>query len=344
MQPTEHTSLLPTNEHPSPHSPRSKRNAVVRCLAHTTLAHAVLCFVLLGAIVVPIVYITLHGMSTEECNALQYLQTWHPTPNMTLPIYSTHSLDNTNSEITDVVVLQHGNLRNGGEVFCAGLKSLTASFLMPRALPRTTLLLATQFYIEGDTCYENGVARKMNASVTCGLPLFTSEGWKDGLSATNMALFSYDVFDLLYNRFSNEKYFPSVNSVTYFGFSAGGQVILRHAIYPHYATVMTKAPAPPTPHYIISDPSTYLYFTAERPIPSGAAFGVPNVTWLPAQWSVDAGNTSATWINSWSHCEKYNHWRFGLENMSGYYAYHSNRTIGSLQRSIRGLSNGRTLF
>jgi hypothetical protein len=67
-----------------------------------------------------------------------------------------------------------------------------------------------------------------------------------------------------------------------FGFSAGAQVVLRHAIFPHY----TISPPSLAVDYIISDPSTYLYFTEERVFSLNGIPSVPNRSWVPSAWAV----------------------------------------------------------
>ena len=97
--------------------------------------------------------------------------------------------------------------------------------------------------------------------------------------------------------------------------------------------------------FVVSDPSTYLYFTRERPYKTLTPTGALEVTFkvpLPSPLSrpspsprtplspqvPDPSWTSHwPWIGGWAVdcastycCAEYNEWRFGLDNLSGYYA------------------------
>lgn len=165
------------------------------------------------------------------------------------------------------------------------------------------------------------------ATVTCNHPIWSSEGWKDGhFSISNHTctpssnefsgilssnafneVYSYDVFNIIIRRLSNKLYFPSLNNITLFGFSAGAQTVLRYSILPNIEDKTSIK-------YIVSDPSTYLYFNNLRPIPDTTfEFAVPNIDWL-GKWN---------WISGWSNnCTSYNSWRYGLEHLKGYYEHH----------------------
>jgi len=79
--------------------------------------------------------------------------------------------------------------------------------------------------------------------------------------------------------------------------------------------------------YVISDPSTYLYFNNLRPIPgdnTNYEFSEPNINWID-KWH---------WITNWdSNCSSYNSWRYGLDHLRGYYEHHL-RTEEDLNKVI----------
>ena len=134
--------------------------------------------------------------------------------------------------------------------------------------------------------------------------------------------------------------------------------MLRYSVLPQYEPLINNDVHV---RYVISDPSTYLYFDKKRPKPqldnqeyspttvsdsSGIHnevssinsntpisdinirnqftidlnydFGIPNASWIPDSWRFDVNGTS--WISGWNQqCENYNKWRYGLENLQGYY-------------------------
>jgi len=204
--------------------------------------------------------------------------------------------------------------------------------------------------------------------VTCNQPVWSNDGWKDGhlslYNHTNSAnffmsnqdsfrsnslfmnepplsrmngfdtpipvnthrqIYSYDVFNMLIKRLGNPVYFPNLQNITLFGFSAGAQTLLRFAMMPLYEPL---GKPDVTVSYVISDPSTFLYFDAARPrsqpffeAETGKTaydFGVPDESWILDSWKVDASGNP--WITNWeTQCSGYNHWRYGMESLVGYY-------------------------
>src|SRR5262249_56900341 len=58
--------------------------------------------------------------------------------------------------------------------------------------------------------------------------------------------------------------FPRLETVILAGFSAGGQVVQRYAVVGHGETALDAAGI--RVRYVVSDPSSYLYFSAGRPV------------------------------------------------------------------------------
>jgi predicted alpha/beta-fold hydrolase len=62
------------------------------------------------------------------------------------------------------------------------------------------------------------------------------------------------------NRIGDVKYFPHVQKITLFGFSAGAQMLHRYVVMPKLNLNNDLVSI----NFVISDPSTFLYFTNER--------------------------------------------------------------------------------
>lgn len=214
------------------------------------------------------------------------------TEMVSLPIYSSHDLDTINKAIKKVIIIQHGNLRNANAYFCGIIDSLKQINNEEVNLSEY-LIIAPQFLVDDDVCWDSVTGQrltvKVSSGITCGHPIYTSEGWKDGLSAQYASLtsatpvYSYDVFNLLINRVADGVTFPSVNDVVLVGFSAGAQTILRYSFLPAYTVSI--------PHvrirYVVSDPSTYLYMTNLRFMTDKpSSRGQPDRTWIPDAWKV----------------------------------------------------------
>ena len=165
---------------------------------------------------------------------------------------STHNIDEVQGNITNAYIVQHGNLRNAIDYFCGAVDAINGDNSVDVSMQ--TLIIAPIFLIDGDKCWGtdmNQYTISVKDGVTCGYPIWSSKGWKDGhlalpcnttasifnsitsplnsLFLNNVAacktapsLHSYDVFNLLIKRLGDPAYFPNLKTVTLFGFSAGG--------------------------------------------------------------------------------------------------------------------------
>jgi hypothetical protein len=86
--------------------------------------------------------------------------------------------------------------------------------------------------------------------------------WADGSDAeTPTPVSSFAAVDAVLHRLSNHALFPALRTIVLAGFSAGGQFVQR------YAAVGRPAHAGIAMRYVVGSPSSYLYFTADRPGP-----------------------------------------------------------------------------
>jgi hypothetical protein len=214
-----------------------------------------------------------------------------------MPMYWTRPIDQVHPDIKQVVIIQHGNLRNANEYFCGALTSIQELHLIKgnhEILHNgerldSVLIVAPHFLVEGDLCWNEvdttqpTVSSKDNA---CGHLLWTSEGWKDGLTPINANappnFFSYDIFNLLVNHFSNQTRYPNVDEVVLFGFSAGGQTLLRYSMWPAFNSIPGVRV-----RSVVGDMSSYLYLDKRRPFSNGSTgFGIPDKDWILPLWNV----------------------------------------------------------
>jgi hypothetical protein len=145
---------------------------------------------------------------------------------VTIPFYSNIADISTivSDDITHAVILQHGNLRNADQYQCAGSLALSSH----NATIVNTIIISTQFLVENDTCWNKESnsyiniksSSQLSMESSCGFPIWSSEGWKDGHHATNLpGLHSYDIFNILIDHLSDPNYFPSIQKITLFGIS-----------------------------------------------------------------------------------------------------------------------------
>jgi pimeloyl-ACP methyl ester carboxylesterase len=72
--------------------------------------------------------------------------------------------------------------------------------------------------------------------------------------------------DAILARLADRRLFPKLDSVVIAGFSAGGQIVQRYAVVGHGEASLTRVGI--ATRYVVSDPSSYLYFDAGRPAPA----------------------------------------------------------------------------
>jgi hypothetical protein len=125
----------------------------------------------------------------------------------------------------------------------------------------------------------------LDNSTWCGYPVYSEYGWIDGHKSRDLAIYSYDTINFIIDRISNRSHFPNLKKITLYGFSAGAQIMIRHALVPRY-----KEDPSISVRYVISDPSTYIYLNKKRPKTiryqenetvwkTKVVFEVPNSSW-----------------------------------------------------------------
>ena len=196
-----------------------------------------------------------------------------------LPYYSNFDISKKDQwEVKNVVIVAHGFSRNANDYYCAAIDTLLeedSSYPDGHHHDRhdqhdderglsNTLIITAAFLAEGDVCWDvNGVAHFTDED-DCGLPLWSKGGWISGLKNINTqspgvySLYSYDVFNVMIDRLMDSVYFPAVDDIRMFGFSAGAQTTMRYIIYPQHSDRLSVKT-------ILGDPSTFIYFNEVYP-------------------------------------------------------------------------------
>ena len=184
-------------------------------------------------------------------------------------------------EITRAVVVFHGKGRNV-EGYYGALAD--AAHHAGKAAGQT-LLLAPQFLREEDVrahrLPEDFLRWHLGA-------------WSAGLPATGpVALSSFDVIDSIVNSLADRVRFPNLNAIVLIGHSGGGQLLNRYAIVGTRTTSLGDAGI--HLRYIIANPSSFFYFSDDRPQRDGS--------FVPYRED---------------ECPGFNRWRYGPANAPPY--------------------------
>lgn len=201
-------------------------------------------------------------------------------------IYSNRLWSGDLRRVKQVVLVFHGQGRNGDDYYAAAEKLLAAS----GANAEEVLLIAPNYFAPQD--------EKKNE--LDGMPLWNAAGggsqpgWNGGWDALNWPwpLSSFQPLDDLLLAFLDRARFPQLERIVVAGHSGGGQIVHRYAVLNSIDEKVRVAGKHLS--YIIANPSSYLHFTNERF--NGAGFA-----------AFDA-----------AACPDYNRYRYGTEGMVRY--------------------------
>lgn len=209
---------------------------------------AMLAFVLLGVVSVPVTTTPQPDNSGRLADREFLVQT--PRGSGYARYFGTSSLDG-DASVTRAIVIVHGVLRDADYYYDTGVIAANAAHLLD-----DTLVIAPQFVEKSDLA---GYAVNPRT-------LYWNSQWPGGSDAVAPAPIStYDVFDALISRLSDARRFPKLREIVVAGHSAGGQIVQRYAIVGKAPELDTDAGIPV--RLVVSNPSSYLYFTDWRPYP-----------------------------------------------------------------------------
>lgn len=178
-------------------------------------------------------------------------------------------------QVERALIVIHGRLRNAQTYLRSAEQAATQAGQLS-----TTLVIAPQFLNQSD-----GTRHALPEN----LLRWHANDWMAGEPAAGpVPLSSYTALDRILERLEDRKRFPALREVVIAGHSGGAQVVQRYAL-------TTQADKALQAHgikvrYVIANPSSYAYFTAQRPIP----------TFDPAS------------------CPGFNTWKYGLKGLPAY--------------------------
>ncbi len=163
--------------------------------------------------------------------------------------FGTASLDG-DLTVTRAIIVVHGVLRDADYYYDTGVIAADAAHTLAQ-----TLVIAPQFVERSEL---------VGATVS-PQTLYWNGQWPGGSDAISPSPIStYDVFDAMIARLSDQQRFPKMHEIVVVGHSAGGQIVQRYAVVGK-ATQLDPGARVPV-HLVVSNPSSYLYFTDWRPV------------------------------------------------------------------------------
>jgi hypothetical protein len=206
-------------------------------------------------------------------------------------LYRSFALTEKNPAIERALIVIHGQGRNADDYF----SSAVAGALIAHALDSSLVVSPRIASNQGSTCHDKLAAGEI--SWICG----GAEDWRGGGAATgNSNLHTFDFIEEIVRKLANRETFPNLRVIVITGHSAGGQFVGRYAA----AARVDKQVQVPV-HYVVANPSSYLYFDNLRPTADAAC-------------SEKGCSGEFRPYSEGGKCANYNRWRYGLEERTGY--------------------------
>jgi pimeloyl-ACP methyl ester carboxylesterase len=227
-----------------------------------------------------------------EIIAGQFVTLATPHGSGQMPVDLSLDWDKPQPQVTRAVIIFHGKGRDV-DGYYRSLRRAAESAGGDAA--STSILIAPQFLNE-----EDAHAHHLPSAVF-RWPQGTWEAGREAAGPTSAS--AYEIIDALVAHLADRKLFPNLRAIVLAGHSGGGQAMQRYAIVgraEHFAG--------PDIHvrYVVANPSSYMYFTDERPI-----FDKNKMSFV-------AANPQA--------CENFNHWKYGPLNLREDYVRESATT------------------
>jgi hypothetical protein len=199
-----------------------------------------------------------------------------------LALYVSQDWDRPQPAITRAIVTIHG-ARRDADISRTIAEAARANSKLD---PETVLLIEPQFLNDLDVAAQHLPAETLH---------WGHNSWEGGEDAHGPApISSFAAIDAILARLADRASFPALRNVVVAGHSGGGQLVQRYAIAGHGESALTKAGIPV--RYVVSNPSSYAYFSPERPAGDGFA-------------PFDA-----------AACPSYDRWKYGMTGLPTYVA------------------------
>ncbi len=192
-----------------------------------------------------------------------------------LPLYLSADWTKPQPGITRAVLVFHGRLRDA-DVY---LKSGEAALAEAGDGAAGTLLVVPQFLADVDMAPHDLPPQTLH---------WRGDAWMGGDPAEGPAgISSFEAMDAILKHLADRNLFPALRTVVVAGHSGGAQVVQRYAVVGKGEAVLTARGV--HVRYVVANPSSYVYFSADRPVPEAA-------------------------------CPSFNHWKYGFEAPPPYVA------------------------
>jgi pimeloyl-ACP methyl ester carboxylesterase len=158
-------------------------------------------------------------------------------------------------QIARAVIIFHGKGRDVEGYY----RTARAAADLAGAAARDTVFIAPQFLDEQDVG-----AHQLAPNVL----RWRGTDWESGVPAVApVAMGSFEVVDAVLAQLADRSTFPNLKTVVLAGHSGGAQLVQRYAVVGRAPAAISRAGI--HLRFVVANPSSYLYFSDERPAPDG---------------------------------------------------------------------------
>jgi pimeloyl-ACP methyl ester carboxylesterase len=212
-------------------------------------------------------------------------------------IYRTYSLDTRNNKITRALLVVHGAGRDADNYF----RTATAAAFLASALEDTIVIAPRLASNTGGG--RGGCADRLAPNEVS----WNCSSWRSGGPAlSDDQVTSFDFVDEILRKLARKEVFPNLKWIVVTGHSAGGQFVTRYEMANKIHDQLGVHIS-----YVVSNPSSYAYLDATRPVPSAADGPAPS-----------DGSEYRPYTDA-RNCTTYDLWPYGLQKRTGYSASES---------------------
>ena len=173
-----------------------------------------------------------------------------------LPLFANVDWGQPQPDATRVVLVVHGVDRNAANYFATARDALA---LVAGDAARHTVLLVPQFLTETDA---------QAHALAPEILRWHGAAWEGGLPAQEpVGVSSFAALDAILGRLADAKAFPALRELVIAGHSGGGQIVQRYAVVGNGSDALAARGI--AVRYVVANPSSYLWFSPERPVPVG---------------------------------------------------------------------------
>jgi pimeloyl-ACP methyl ester carboxylesterase len=176
--------------------------------------------------------------------------------------------------VTRALIIVHGRLRNAQTYLQSGKEAAEHA-----GVGAATLVIAPQFLNNADV-RRHALGQQVLR--------WNGNSWMAGEPSVGPGqLSSYGVLDQLIKHLGNRTLFPALKEIVVAGHSGGGQVVQRFALTGHdHPTLQAEGIRL---RYVVANPSSYAYFSPQRPVQFDATL-----------------------------CPGFNDWKYGMQHLPAY--------------------------